>query len=319
MKGDQLASVPHAPVAADIAPKSDDVLAGAFSGTVARMLTAPLDVLKIRSQLHFQGTSPTVLSSLGNIIKEEGVFALWKGNLSATLLWITYGMSQFYLYGIFKSWGEARSKNIDSETPYPSNSSFKKTLTLFLAGATAGMGATAITYPFDIMRTQFAVQGKVKTYTNMRSFVSTTLTRKGIPGFYAGVTTALVGIGPYMGFSFAIYESLKVISDKYLTDLNIDRSTVLGGVYNMFKNGFCGAVAGGTSKLLVYPLDTLKRRMQIQVLSNTLQNAKYIPTYANSWDCLTSTLRNEGYRGLYKVTIYELIYMYLHINVCNGS
>jgi Mitochondrial carrier protein len=69
----------------------DDILAGAFSGTVSRMITAPLDVLKIRAQLHFNGKTPSMMSSLRSIVKEEGVFALWNGNLSATYLWITYG------------------------------------------------------------------------------------------------------------------------------------------------------------------------------------------------------------------------------------
>lgn len=43
-------------------------------------------------------------------------------------------------------------------------------------------GATAVTYPLDIMRTQFAVQGRVKTYSSMRAFVRTTIATKGVSG-----------------------------------------------------------------------------------------------------------------------------------------
>ena len=116
----------------------EDVIAGAFSGTVSRMITAPLDVLKIRSQLHFGAEAPSMFTSLRTIVKEEGISALWKGNLSATYLWITYGMAQFLLYGIFKSWGENQLNQMDLDSS-TRNSAFLKTLTLFAAGATAGM------------------------------------------------------------------------------------------------------------------------------------------------------------------------------------
>ena len=53
---------------------------------------------------------------------------------------------------------------------------------LFMAGACAGMISTATTYPFDIMRTQFTVQGKEKLYPSMRSFISSTYKSKGLQG-----------------------------------------------------------------------------------------------------------------------------------------
>jgi solute carrier family 25 thiamine pyrophosphate transporter 19 len=80
---------------------SDDVFAGAFAGVVARTVSAPFDVLKIRSQLQSgPGAEPLgVLGSFRRIINNEGFFALWKGNLSATYLWVSYAMVQFSVYG----------------------------------------------------------------------------------------------------------------------------------------------------------------------------------------------------------------------------
>lgn len=83
---------------------SDDMLAGAFSGVMARIISAPFDVLKIRSQLQVDNTksingAASVMQGFRDIIKNEGFFALWKGNLSATYLWITYAIVQFTAYG----------------------------------------------------------------------------------------------------------------------------------------------------------------------------------------------------------------------------
>ena len=57
-----------------------------------------------------------------------------------------------------------------------------RALVLFLAGAGAGLTATTLTYPFDIMRTQFAVQGNNPLYPTMESFISSTYKAKGVKG-----------------------------------------------------------------------------------------------------------------------------------------
>jgi hypothetical protein len=93
-------------------------------------------------------------------------------------------------------------------------------------------------------------------------------------GFYAGLTPAVVGITPYIGLNFAIYETMKSLfepialtgpptsKDKAASANEILKSSAQGRkshtpgsiLANLVKNGLCGAVAGGTSKFLVYPL-----------------------------------------------------------------
>jgi solute carrier family 25 thiamine pyrophosphate transporter 19 len=124
---------------------------------------------------------------------------LWKGNLSATYLWIFYGVVQFATYGFLKDalstvpdpfMGRRPSTPIDApgtsricaSDHHTSSNRLWKTMTLFLAGAGAGIAATAATYPFDLMRTQFTIQGNTQVYTSMHSFVSQTFKNKGIKG-----------------------------------------------------------------------------------------------------------------------------------------
>ena len=176
-----------------------------------------------------------------------------------------------------------------------SKNRFWNTFVLFLAGAGAGMTATATTYPLDIMRTHFALRGNVKTLSTMSSFVTYTMKNQGFSGFYSGCTPALVGITPYMGLNFAIYETLKKFTDR-----NNSSSSQDSILQKIFRKGVCGAVAGGTSKFLVYPLDTIKKQMQMKVLQTTVDGCTKFPVYRNMYDCFTTILRREGVRGFYK-------------------
>ncbi len=82
--------------------------AGAFSGFVTRLVTGPLDTLKIRNQLlwqhsHSLGNGSTIsqqsiMQLTKAVIKEEGILALWKGTVPGMCLWISYSFVQF---GIF--------------------------------------------------------------------------------------------------------------------------------------------------------------------------------------------------------------------------
>ena len=137
----------------------------------------------------------------------------------------------------------------------------------------------------------------------MRSFITHTLAHKGVRGFYAGSVPAIVGITPYMGLNFAIYESMLKVVEKFQTlenDKNKNNDKKISALKGIMSNGLCGAVAGGASKFLVFPLDTVKKRMQVQVLSSTLEGASSFPRYRGVWDCIATTMRTEGLRGFYR-------------------
>lgn len=311
---------------------SDDAIAGAFAGLISRLITAPLDVLKIRFQLQFGAEKKytNMLQAFRTVVQEEGILSLWKGNLAATYLWITYGVIQFGSYGFLKSFSasipnpfivqELSSTQIckvnDNQLEdrrLSKSGHIWKAFMLFLAGAGAGMIATTATYPLDIMRTQFAIQGKIKVHDNMRSFLSQTIRTKGLSGLYAGLPAALVGITPYMGLNFAFYETtkstLKHFEDIHRKKKQLSSASSIPSLveekewigWTLLRSGLSGAFAGGASKFIVFPLDTIKKRMQAQVLQNTLGGGGVsVPRYTSMSNCLMNTLRDEGVRGLYK-------------------
>ncbi|CAI5724540.1 unnamed protein product [Peronospora destructor] len=150
-----------------------------------------------------------------------------------------------------------------------------------------GITATVVTYPLDLFRTAFASQGMPKRFPTMRSLALHLWTRQGFRGFYSGLGATTFQIAPYMGLSFGIYTTLNEVAVQHRSkQANVDAnvwmplSTALSYVGS-------GAVAGLVSKLVVYPLDTVKKRMQIAPCA-TLRNVRRI-------------------RGLYKGTVPSLL------------
>ena len=64
-----------------------------------------------------------------------------------------------------------------------------------------------------------------------------------------------------------------------------------------------GSIAGATGATAVYPIDLVKTRMQNQ------RTGSYIGElmYRNSFDCFKKVLRHEGFSGLYRGLIPQLM------------
>lgn len=282
------------------------------------MLTAPFDVVKIRFQLQVGSIATaadrqrlayqTVAGSLRKVAREEGLIGLWRGNLAATYLWIGYGAAQFPVYEALKT----ELAGMPSLAP----------VAAFVAGGGAGLAATVATYPFDVIRTQFAAQGLPRAHETMASFVKATLRTQGWKGLFAGLTPTALQIIPRMGLSFALYEKMDAAAAVAATSAAPSQQSdeKEGGnnewwgeeVRQWCLSAVYGGVSGGIARVAVHPLDTLKRRMQAQVLfvlssdapATTSSNSNTTPPptrrFHSSWDCLVHIVRHEGVTALYK-------------------
>ena len=72
-------------------------------------------------------------------------------------------------------------------------------------------------------------------------------------------------------------------------------------------SGIAGALAGGVSKFIVYPLDTVKKRMQAQTFFTTFTSSSVGPAtsvvsvrYKGMVDCIVKIARDEGMPSFYK-------------------
>lgn len=62
------------------------------------------------------------------------------------------------------------------------------------------------------------------------------------------------------------------------------------------KNFICGGISKILSGLIMYPLTTVRTRIQQNQFINNLMEEKY----KGSWDIIRRTAREEGLRGFYK-------------------
>ncbi len=66
------------------------------------------------------------------------------------------------------------------------------------------------------------------------------------------------------------------------------------GFVDVMSKLTCGAAAGVLAQSLMYPGDTLRRRMQTSGIGGEAK------TYSSTWDCAKTMVRKEGVRGLYR-------------------
>ncbi|KAI9731954.1 MAG: mitochondrial thiamine pyrophosphate transporter [Cirrosporium novae-zelandiae] len=264
------------------------VVAGAVAGLVSRFFIAPLDVIKIRLQLQihslsdplslqgvngpvYKGTLPT----LKTILREEGLTGLWKGNVPAELLYLFYGSCQFTTYH--------STNHLLSSLPRrlpPSAESF-------ISGAVAGGIATTTTYPLDLLRTRFAAQGNDKVYTSLRDSIRNIWRSEGPSGFFQGLGAGVGQIVPYMGLFFSTYEALRLPLAEYNLPLGTGDATA-------------GVLASVFAKTGVFPLDLIRKRLQVQGPTRERYVHHNIPVYKGVSQTMKDIIKAEGIRGLYR-------------------
>ena len=126
-------------------------------------------------------------------------------------------------------------------------------------------------------------------YTGIGDCFAKTFRAEGVRGFYGGLGPTLCGIVPYAGVSFASFDFFK----KYMPK---DEE---GHTPTKYKLA-CGAGAGFISQTVSYPVDTVRRRMQLQGISAGGGGGAATRLYSNSMVCAASVFRNEGFAGFYR-------------------
>jgi solute carrier family 25 thiamine pyrophosphate transporter 19 len=251
---------------------------------------APLDVIKIRLQLQIHSLSDPLsvrsidgpvykgtLGTLKQILREEGLTGLWKGNIPAEAMYLAYGGVQFSAY----TYMSHLLDTLPYQLPSHANS--------FISGAAAGACATTATYPLDLLRTRFAAQGKERVYSSIAASLRHIAEHEGPQGFFRGLGAGVSQIVPYMGLFFASYEGLKPVLADSVIPLPFGTSDAAAGI-----------IASVLSKTAVYPLDTTRKRLQVQGPNRMKYVHRNIPLYKGVLSTLTHIWKHEGRRGLYR-------------------
>lgn len=233
------------------------VAAGAFSGLFVRCVIAPVDIIKIRLQLQITPSQyKSITRTIYDLYKNEGIAAFWKGNVPASLMYLAYGGSQFYTFTVL-------SNAISYSGKYTS-------LVNTGIGMCSGCVAMMVTYPLDLVRTRLASNSKHE-FQSMTKTFSHIYHTNSFKGLFVGSYLSLCYVSLTTGISFGIYSKINNFNDY----VNID-----------IKN-IAGVSAGFLSKTIVYPLDLIKRRLQMNYSRTFMESFTYI-------------IKNQGFFSLYR-------------------
>ena len=275
-------------------------MAGAFAGMLSRVAVAPLDVIKIRMQVQVEPVGPRrgalgagkyrgIAQCARTILKEEGARGLWAGTVPALFLWVPYTAVQFAALGEFKR--VARENGGDPEKPPLA----------FAGGAVAGATATVVTYPFDVMRTVLAAQGSPRVYESLPAAAAGILKSRGPAGLYAGVGVTLLEIVPASAIQFGVYALLRNIALAEDPRIRDSRDSTPRAV-SPLANAACGFGAGSVARVIIHPLDVVKKRFQVAGLARSLRYGERVAAaeFSSFASAVGTILRKEGVRGFYK-------------------
>lgn len=120
-------------------------------------------------------------------------------------------------------------------------------------------------------------------YTGITDCFSRTYRESGFRGLYRGVAPSLYGIFPYAGLKFYFYEEMKRhVPAEHKKDISLKL--------------VCGSVAGLLGQTLTYPLDVVRRQMQVERLYAA---AKEETVRRGTMQTLVKIAREEGWKQLF--------------------
>ncbi|WOL04688.1 mitochondrial substrate carrier family protein B-like [Canna indica] len=263
----------------------DHLIAGGLAGAVSKTCTAPLARLTILFQV--QGMHSDVASlkkasiwcEASRIVSEEGFRAFWKGNLVTIAHRLPYSSISFYAYDRYKN----LSQLIPGLDKHGDSMGADICVRLF-GGGLAGITAASMTYPLDLVRTRLAAQTNTMYYRGISHALYAICRDEGIRGLYKGLGATLLGVGPSIAISFSVYETLR---SYWEVERPCDSPVMVSLA--------CGSLSGIASSTVTFPLDLVRRRMQLEGAAGRARvyNSGLVGTFGH-------IIRNEGFGGLYR-------------------
>ncbi|CAL9773079.1 unnamed protein product [Musa acuminata subsp. burmannicoides] len=262
-----------------------ELVAGGVAGGVSKTAVAPLERVKIlfqtrRAEFHSVG----LLGSFRKILQTEGLLGFYRGNGASVARIVPYAALHFMAYEQYRRWIILGFPNIG-----------KGPVLDLISGSIAGGTAVIFTYPLDLVRTKLAYQvvgssrlknrgpycSSEQVYHGILDCILKMYRKNGLRGLYRGVGPSLYGIFPYSGLKFYFYEELKMhVPEEHKKDVVVKLA--------------CGSVAGLLGQTITYPLDVVRRQMQVQALSTSNNEVG-----KGTFETLVMIIRTQGWKQLF--------------------
>lgn len=265
------------------------LIAGGIAGGLSRTAVAPLERLKILMQV--QGSSKLytgVWQGCKHMYQREGIKGMFQGNGTNCVRIVPNSAVKFLAY-------EQISRRVSHYLLENGGDGQMTPLLRLGSGACAGIIGMTATYPLDMVRGRLTVQAG-KEYTGILHATRMIVKQEGMIALWRGWLPSVIGVIPYVGLNFSVYETLK---DVVLKHYQLDDERQL----SIFTRLACGAVAGTTGQTVAYPLDVVRRRLQMSGWAGAqnlhAESGKAI-MYSGMTDCFRRTIQEEGVRALFK-------------------
>mmetsp|Transcript_10356 Transcript_10356/g.14203 ORF Transcript_10356/g.14203 Transcript_10356/m.14203 type:complete len:317 (+) Transcript_10356:86-1036(+) len=285
------------------------LVAGGLSAAMSRTAAAPLLRVTILFQVQTMNSvgvpkeyTKGIVPAFRNIFQNEGVYGLFKGNLTSLVKKVPFAAIKFLSY--------ERYKQIFT----PSSEREASVWGRLGAGAAAATTAVIVTYPLDFVQTQLAVQTTTRKYTGILNTISTVTKQEGISQLYRGFNVALLSTIPYIAINMTLWEHLKKLVRRKFSKEGPKGDTHKSGGLSPIVSALCGAVSGAVASTITFPLDVLRRHMQL----NSRAKGQDIQ-YASYLDCIRKIYLKDGVKGFYRGIIPHYLAVIPVVSLSLGS
>eukprot|EP01084_Bolivina_argentea_P031510 58320_1 len=270
----------------------ENFLLSGIAALISKTVAAPIERIKllIQSQnellkskrLSYPYKSP--IDCFTRTITNEGILALWRGNLANCLRYFPTQSLNF----MFKEKLQSKLKKYHN-----SNGSLSSEL-LFntLSGSCAGLFSLTILYSLYYSRVRLANDAFFlndlsiarRQFSGITDVYKQTYSTDGIIGLYRGYCITCWSVIIYRGIYFGMYDTLKplLIANKF-------ESNQSNHIFASFLLAFTVTSSAG---MIIYPFDTIATRMLMRSGEGT--------KYKGSIDCFRYIRRTEGLKSFYK-------------------
>ena len=264
-----------------------DFATGGVSGAIAKTITAPIERVKLLIQT--QDANPKIVSGeiprytgivncFSRVYAEQGLGAFWRGNVTNILRYFPTQAFNFAFKDSIK--GLFPKVNPKEE--------FGKFFAINMAsGGLAGAGSLCFVYPLDYARTRLAsdVGSGKRDFNGLFDCIGKTMARGGPLALYQGFGVSVMGIIPYRGVYFGLYDTARE-QNPYKNDL---------GAVGIVSKFFIAQLVAITAGYASYPFDTVRRRLQMQA-----EKPRSEWLYQGTMDCFTKVAQKEGMGAFFK-------------------
>merc|ERR1711912_222060 len=265
-----------------------DFFVGGISAAVSKTLVAPIERVKLLLQVQDANKNIPAdqrYNGIGDcftrVMKEQGVGALWRGNLANVIRYFPTQALNFACKDTYKKW----------LCPFnPKTEPYKFFAGNMASGGAAGATSLCFVYPLDFARTRLAAdvgsgpEGK-REFNGLVDCLKKIFAKDGLGGLYQGFGISVIGIIFYRASYFGLFDTGKVM---------------MGEKPNALMLFALGQIVTVSAGIISYPLDTVRRRLMM----TSGQGEKL---YNGTIDCFIKIYKKEGGLAFFKGCLSNVI------------